>query len=135
MKINYISVLLILILALVLASHTQAEENPQWNLPEGAIFRLGKGQFNEMAYSPDGTHLAVASAAGIWIYDLETLQALNLLTTHTGGILDVSYSPNGKTIAGVGGNGTVQLWDVTMGSLQKNLTGHRDLVWSVAFSP
>ena len=35
---------------------------PDWNLPEGAKMRLGKGEISgNIAYSPDGTRLAVAS--------------------------------------------------------------------------
>ncbi|MDE0482857.1 MAG: T9SS type A sorting domain-containing protein [Candidatus Poribacteria bacterium] len=48
--------------------------------------RLGKGEANEIAYSPDGTKLAVASDIDIWIYDqrgsvekwLKEAQQLNL---------------------------------------------------------
>ena len=58
-----------LILILLLLSPTFAQEYTQWNLPEGARARLGKGHIGEIAYSPDGNRLAVASSIGIWIYD------------------------------------------------------------------
>lgn len=37
-----------------------------FSLPEGALARLGKGHIQEVAYSPDGTRLALpaASASG-----------------------------------------------------------------------
>ena len=38
-------------------------------LPEGAVARLGKGQINEIAFSPDGETLAVASSLGVYLYD------------------------------------------------------------------
>ena len=38
---------------------------------------------NEIAYSPDGTRLAVAGSIGIWLYDAQTGEALDLLTGHT----------------------------------------------------
>ena len=41
----------------------------QWNLPEGAKARLGKGWIKSISFSPDGTRIAAASSAGIWIYD------------------------------------------------------------------
>ena len=35
------------------------------NLPEGAKARLGKGTIEDIAYSPDGEFLAVASSIGV----------------------------------------------------------------------
>ena len=37
-----------------------AQDSPQWHLPEGASARLGKGTIRDIAYSPDGSRLAVA---------------------------------------------------------------------------
>ena len=55
----------------------------KWELPDGAIRRLGKGVLGgsdrAIAFSPDGKHLAVASGIGIWIYDVETARELTLL--------------------------------------------------------
>ena len=52
----------------------------KWELPDGAILRLGKGVLGgsdrAIAFSPDGKHLAVASGIGIWIYDVETAREL-----------------------------------------------------------
>ena len=50
-----------------------AQDYTQWGLPEGAKTRLGKGHITgNIAYSPDGTRLAMASSIGIWIYDTHT---------------------------------------------------------------
>ena len=38
-------------------------------LPEGATKRFGKGTVRNIAYSPDGRLLAVASSIGVWLYD------------------------------------------------------------------
>ena len=52
--------------------------SPQLRLPEGVKVRLGKGRLTEnLAYSPDGTHLAVTSSIGIWLYDAQTGETLN----------------------------------------------------------
>ena len=37
----------------------------QFSLPKGAKARLGKGKVGQIAYSPDGNRLAVASSIGI----------------------------------------------------------------------
>ena len=51
-----------------------AQDDNPLSLPDGAIARLGKGPIDGgdrgVAYSPDGTRLAVVSSLGIWLYDL-----------------------------------------------------------------
>ena len=61
---------LLLILFTLFSLNTVAQDSPQWHLPDGAKARLGKGTISgNIAHSPDGTRLAVASAIGIWLYD------------------------------------------------------------------
>ncbi len=43
-------------------------------LPDGSIARLGKGSVDEIAFSPDGKILAVASSIGVWLYDAHTYE-------------------------------------------------------------
>ncbi len=128
---------------------TFAQDSPQWHLPDGAKARLGKGTIplGNIAYSPDGTRLAVASGIGIWLYDTATHQEIALLTGHTGTVYSVSYSPDGNTIAsGSGdhtihtipsgsGDNTIRLWDAVTGAHKHTLTGHRGYVASIAYSP
>ena len=58
--------------------NTFAENYTQFSLPQGAKARLGKGWLSgNIAYSPDGTQLAVAGSIGIWLYDTATLQVEN----------------------------------------------------------
>ena len=44
----------------------------KWELPEGAIARLGRGLLLDISFSPDGKYLAVATMIGCWLYDLPT---------------------------------------------------------------
>ena len=67
--------------------NTFSQNSSQWHLPEGAILRLGKGAVRNIEYSPDGTRLAVSSTVGIWLYDAETGEELDLLTGQRGIIL------------------------------------------------
>ena len=38
-----------------------AEDYNQWQLSEGARFRLGKGNLHDIKYTPDGNRIAVAN--------------------------------------------------------------------------
>ena len=59
-----------------LSEDTQTEETmkdyTQWELPKKAKARLGKGSVNGIKFTPDGTHLAVETAIGVWLYDANT---------------------------------------------------------------
>ena len=49
-----------------------------WNLPSGALVRLGRGDVNDVAFTPDGRYLAVTSHFGLWWYDVSTRAVLTL---------------------------------------------------------
>ena len=56
------TVIALLTLLIVFSLNTFAEKYAQLKLPEGAKARLGNGRILELAYSPDGTRLAIASS-------------------------------------------------------------------------
>ena len=70
-----------------------AQDYTQWNLPEGAKARFGKGWIQSISFSRDGTRIAAASSAGIWIYDAHTGAERALLAGHEGGVGSVAFSP------------------------------------------
>ena len=85
-----------------------------WHLPDGAMARLGEGRIDDIAFSPGGQYLAVASGIGVWIYEVATSRALMLIPTASS-VNSVSFSPDGATLASGSGDGTVKLWDVATG--------------------
>jgi WD40 repeat protein len=54
---------------------------------------------------------------------------------HRGAIFHVALSPDGKTLATGGIDGTIRLWDVETGKLDKCLLGHGSYIYRLAWSP
>lgn len=90
--------LMFIFLSMFYQLNTSAEDITRWRLPEGAKARLGKGSINEIAYSPNGMHLAAAGSIGIWLYDMMTYQEVALLTGYTGPVSSIAFSPDRSTI-------------------------------------
>ena len=140
-------ILLILLSGLTLStfapvSVSQIQDNSKLDLPDGAIARLGKGGVSYgdrgIAFSPDGSRLAVATSIGIWIYDADTYDEIALLTGHKEEVAAVAFSPDGAKLASASGfhsPGTLKIWDAettqNIAAFQA-VDGSKD---SVAFSP
>ena len=135
MRNTFFSILLVGFAIFTLSLNSLAQDYTQFSLPEGAKARLGKGSISEIAYSPDGRHLAVASRIGIWLYDAQTGEELDLLTEHTHSVSSIAFSPDGNTIASGSRDATIRLWNANTGRHLHTLTGHTRSVESVAFSP
>ena len=120
----------------------QPQDYSRVNLPDGAIVRLGKGgvsyEDRGIAFSPDGSRLAVATSIGIWLYDVETFDDPALLTGHTGKVTAVAFSSDGKKLASVAGMywpRMLKLWDVKTGQHLTIFQVEKGYADSVAFSP
>ena len=87
-----------------------------------------------MAFSPDGKHLALA-ADKTNIYDTQTWNVVLSLSTYTGTIHSIAYSPDSTRIAMALFEGTVKVWDATTGKELYTLYSHTSGVNSAAFSP
>ena len=91
---------------LLQGSCSQDQDITRWSLPEGAKARLGKGKLSgNVAYSPDGNQLAVASSVGIWLYDAHTGAERSLIAGHKEAVeSSVVFSPGGGTLASGSGD-------------------------------
>ena len=138
MNLTRISLAFIIIISFIIFN-VNADDFSTWELPEGAVMRLGKSRISgNFAFSPDSTRLAVASEIGIWIYDvqLDKPKELMLLTGHQNGVKRVVFSPDGKTIASSGGSDhTIRLWDAETGEQVFTMEGHPWIISALAFSP
>ena len=84
----------------------------QWDLPEKAKARFGKGGINAIQFSPDGRQLAVGSSIGVWLYDVETEKELSMFP---GKCKFITFSPDGRFLASIVSGQVTQLWEVATG--------------------
>ena len=135
---------LLLILAIgfaicVIPENTIAQDTQDWHLrhlPDGVQARIGKGEIKgNIAISDDGKRLAIASGIGIWMYDTETDEALDLITGHTHWVISVAFSPDGSLLASGSVDSTVRLWGARTGAELHTMQGHNGSIIDVAFSP
>jgi WD40 repeat protein/serine/threonine protein kinase len=128
-----------------------------WDAQTGHELFTLKGGAYCVAYSPDGKRLATGTDAGqdkegkplaadLKVWDVKTGEELLTLKGHTGEVVSVAYSPDGKRLASSSG-GTwdhsknalgaveVKVWDAQTGKELHSLRGHTNRIMSVVFSP
>ena len=93
---------------------TFSQEHFQLNLPAGAKSRIGKGEIHQLKYFPNSKRIAVATSIGIWIYDIPSGDAVDLLTGHTSPVKSMVFSPDGETLATGSEDGTIILWETRL---------------------
>ena len=115
-----------------------AQEYSKWELPEGALARIGKGHITgSIVFSPDSKMLVIPSSIGIWLYDATTYKELKLLTADVSNIV---FSPDGLMFAANdSSDNSVELWDISYDPIQmKHITtlkGHSKDITSIKFAP
>ncbi|RKU06341.1 hypothetical protein C6503_25950 [Candidatus Poribacteria bacterium] len=136
-----------------------------WNANTGELIKTLTGHVenvNTVAFSSDGNTIASGSGRLVYLggrensgtcvgqeirlWNANTGELIKTLTGHTSVVNSVVFSPDGNTIASGSGHWMgyegkasageeVRLWNANTGELIKTLTGHKDVVSSVAFSP
>ena len=99
------------------------------NLSE--ISRLGYGKPEEADVAPDNNHIAVATSAGVFIFEgNELLKWIDSQAWAT----SVQFSPDGTVLAIGLKTGEIQLWDWAAGIKSVSLTGHTKTINRILFS-
>ena len=137
---------------------------PMFNCHQGLAFRAGDGQVAVIArqrtvrifetatgklirsfmsprenycvaYSPDGSSLAVSDGEGsLKVYEADTGRLVTELR-HPKGALAIAWHPGGRLLATTCGDRLVRIWDVAAARELHVLAGHGEEVHEVAFHP
>ena len=106
-----------------------------WELPDGALARVGPGFIYDMAFSPDNALLAVGTSIGVWMYELDTMQPVTLFETERGMISNVVLSPDGKWVATSNADGIIKVREIETQQRVAKIQGWHDGTSRLTFSP
>ncbi|KAH7664033.1 Beta-transducin family (WD-40 repeat) protein [Dioscorea alata] len=108
-------------------------------------FSEHQDEINAIQWDPTGTLLASCSDdRSVKIWSLELGTCLHDLQGHHEAVYTIKWSPTGPgtinpnkqlVLASASGDSTIKLWDAHKGHLLRTLNGHREAVYSIAFSP
>lgn len=97
---------------------------------------MDNGSINELAFSPCGLNLAIASQDGfLRVFRYESMELLGIARSYFGGFLCVCWSPDGKYIVVGGEDDLVTIWSMQERRVVARGQGHRSWVSVVAFDP
>ena len=92
-----------------------------------------------MAYSPDGSVLAVSGVNEVLLYDSKSFEIKARLVGKARRIQSIVYADGGKIVGIAGGSpaqfGEVQLWNTATNQLTKAIRSTYDTIYGLSFSP
>jgi WD40 repeat protein len=89
-----------------------------------------------VAWSPDGTRWAAASADGTCrVYSVKNGKEIHTYEGHSRPVLALAFLPDGQTIASAGVDRSIQVWEADRGKLIRSLDNHTGAVNDLALRP
>ncbi|KAF5847063.1 hypothetical protein GGP41_003309 [Bipolaris sorokiniana] len=116
----------------------EGHSNRIWDAYSGQClwtFDLHLQQASSVAFSPDGTRLALASGHEVKIGDVYSGGCLQTFEGHSSWVPSVAFSPDGMRLASASADMTVKIWDTQSAHHLPELVRYRYRVRLVAFSP
>ncbi len=113
----------------------------RFNLADGVRTIMNGGHqtwVHAIAMSNDGSHAISGGCDGKltwWESAAAEPKPIRTIDAHKGWIRSLDVSPDGSLLVSVGNDNMVRLWNISDGSLIRELTGHSRHVYSVAFHP
>ena len=81
-----------------------------------ALHQQGYADGNSVLFCPDGSSLAIGSQS-IQLWDIKNQQVIASLENLSGILLGVTFSPDGKKIAGITQSGEILIWNASSGEI------------------
>ena len=89
----------------------------------------------DLAWSPDGRHIAAASVLGpVTIFEDGRRAVIHAFKGHEFGTMSIAWRPDSKALASAGQDGKIRLWDMTSGEATHSLDGGAAWVEHLAWS-
>jgi WD40 repeat protein len=114
----------------------QSGETRLWDLNDARLVasRLGRREpVYDVAWSPRGDSVAIASGKTASVFDIETGQLQSRPAGHSDFANSVAFSPDGAMIVTSSRDGTARVWDVRSEAMMADLRGHRDSIPTASF--
>jgi WD40 repeat protein len=92
--------------------------------------------YGDVAFHPDGRTVALGSYERIELYDLDSQEPIEVISTmQRSSLYALAFSPDGSQLASAGWGRTIHLWDTKTRKLLRRLDGHLGFILDLGFSP